>query len=116
MEVEYAGVAAEAAAIREAVRAGADRAGLGDTHASFRVRFPKLFAACCDPSFDLAHLAFMLEAASAMRANPSEAGVAEKQVYDRLKRQYVDPIEERLEEERRRARGDGEEKEKGSSP
>lgn len=58
----------------------------------FFTRFPSLFEACMDPSFDLKFLNYMLRKKNEIRYGNLKLDDADAEVYETLKKEYVYPV------------------------
>ena len=64
---------------------------LKTTHFDFFEKYPKLFEAATNPTFDLKYFETMLDHMDMINKNQLNVEEADKIIYTQLKKEYVDP-------------------------
>lgn len=78
-----------------------------DKHAYFKGKYlnfwdkyPKLFEAAVDPNFPLTYLHMMLDQRDRLNNSQLSVEEADKEIYDKLREDYVTPVIESMEKEK----------------
>lgn len=75
--------------VRDAAAQGTLRSDLDKRFAEFAGKYPRLYGACSDATFDLGQLEPMLQALHALRHGGLNADAANQRVFESLKAQFL---------------------------
>jgi hypothetical protein len=112
LEMDVGTIARVAVAIKKQVLCKKPKESVRDAFPEFAKQYPVFFDKCCDPTFSLEKLDFVLQQLDALRCNRMNKDKATDKLMEGLNNRYVDSVVEDLESKRKNPEGGGTEESK----